>query len=547
MKYIKTYEDIKINTDSLIDADNSNIGSKFLNFKKPAHKMSWNQSRPTEEGVLLGKNGKWQVIVKDIKKGGLKNISQHLYQDEAQKAYDDYYKNNKKEEKPKLYKPDKNTNALIGGTIKTDFKNNINIPHENDWVIVEFNPNYKLSKDDQKFADFINNTIGRIKIQKDANTYIVEYKTVPKNIHSYFIYSPSTSSFTRTVSDKDIKHYSYTQKYLKKYLIKTDPINDKSNDIYVVDPNNKYPFTIGKLYDKILEFMSKINDVIPYNENTYYTAKFVGTYITITNVTKNKVKETVGIISVRKDDIFNTRSKTGIGNEKNFKIEFNSYSTDPYINIINKYVMNTINDNNLDTNEIKFHETQYDNIMNNISKLSLEELKYKLKDIKPIEPRKYIKKIAEPKPKKEIKKISTLNEALFNFLKQLTDILPENYTVKNNSNVIHITKLSIANNGGNRKDVTGYFILDKFYNTKKQFIFKIFIRCNPSLNPYINSIVNYIIDNIKTSNTKEEHKYNNKKYDVSEEDYYIYFNENDYEEIIDNINKLSIDELKLNL
>lgn len=384
MKYLKKFEDIPIiNNDLPIDKS-----GKF-HFKKAAHKMSWNKSRPTEEGVLLGKNDKWQVIVRDVNNGGLKNISQHLYQDEAQKAYDDYYKNNKKEKKPETYKEtDKNSNSLIGGgTIKTDFKNIINIPHEKDWVIIEFNPNYNVSKGDQKFIDFINNTIGRIKIQKDFNTYIVEYKDVPKNIQSYFMYNPRTVTFTRTFSDKDIKHYSYLQKYLKKYLIKKPtPIKDKNNDIYIVDPNNKYPFTIGKLYKEILKFIANINDILPYNENTYYTAKFTGTYITITNVTKNKVKDSVGLISISKDDVPYTKSKTGLGNEKLFTIKFLSYhETDPYIYPITNYMLNIINDNNndkiitkhikTDVTEIIFHENEYDYIMNNISKLSLEELK----------------------------------------------------------------------------------------------------------------------------------------------------------------------------
>jgi hypothetical protein len=152
--------------------------------------------------------------------------------------------------------------------------------------------------------------------------------------------------------------------------------------------------------------------------------------------------------------------------------------------------------------------------------------------------------------KKEIKKISTLSETLFNFLKQLTDILPENYTVKTNANHITITQISIGKNGKNKRDVTGIFVIDKFTfdrYTQNQYEFKILIRCTPSLNPYIIDIANYIIDNIKNYEyTTEEHKFN-KFMGKLEEDYYIYFNEKYYDEIIDNINKLSIKDLYLRI
>jgi hypothetical protein len=387
MKHLKLFEKFK---DTPLDKSHISV------FKKPAYKMTYNQSKPSEEGVFLGKNKKWQVIVKSAKTGKLTTYSQHTSQDEAQKAYDNYYKNNIKTEK-ELKKPKKQIiDDYDDYDYLTDFKRSpFNTkyeikakPQEKDWVIINYNIiDDKTSKEDQKFIDFINNNIGKIILKKGSKTYIVEYKNIPNKIDSYFINN------TKTFYEKDIKYFSHRKSELEKYITKKEtPIKEIKPKII----NFKSPITMGKLYNDIVSFVSNINDILPYKENEYYTGKYNLSYITITKVVKNKVKKIVGIISIKKENVPHTISKYGFGkniNEVIFTIYFKPYNPfyyekDPYIDTIMNYLANIISDNNKiptkktekDSYEITFHENQYDDVINNINKLSMTELKSKIQE-----------------------------------------------------------------------------------------------------------------------------------------------------------------------
>lgn len=219
MKHLKTYEE---NNDLPID-----LSDKFK-YKKDPKKFSWNQKKP-DEGVTLGKSGKWLVRVKKVDTGQYATISQHIYKDDAQKAYDDYYKNNKKQKQnfakdddtfKTFYSKDKEYDSVTGFRKQNRYVKNYYNPNqanEDDFVIVNFDiTDYKPSETDKLFIDFVNNSIGKI-ITKNSNELLtIRYQRIPDNIKDYFSYD------TKIFNMKDIKHYSKVKKDLRKY-IKTKP------------------------------------------------------------------------------------------------------------------------------------------------------------------------------------------------------------------------------------------------------------------------------------------------------------------------------------
>jgi hypothetical protein len=152
-------------------------------------------------------------------------------------------------------------------------------------------------------------------------------------------------------------------------------------------------------------------------------------------------------------------------------------------------------------------------------------------------------KIEKPNPYT----ISKLNDALYNFLNKIVDILPQSgieYYEAKISIRPQITHVKIVNNkirkeiiciipifkndNRNKKSKFGYNIFEQIFTIR-------FIN-NDKYNSYIKTIFEYIIKNIESETTYLEIKSQSRIF------YDFIFNEDEYEIILDKIKKLKIDD-----
>lgn len=225
---------------------------------------------------------------------------------------------------------------------------------------------------------------------------------------------------------------------------------------------------------------------------------------------------------------------------------------DKYTDIIGKIQVDNINTKNIPL--ITGFILQYnrpttkfitDNQWNKIRLAKPKEIEnYKtVKDNYDITSKKHIRNYKQTNDKTK-KNSKYLTSVLFNFLKKLpNNVLPNNYIVTNNASTINITKrIKFLNVTGSLQINKNKINLKKQYGIiKYDYEFIIYFSCNNS-DPYVKNIISYIINNISNNNTLFN-KIN--KNNTNEERYTLTFNENNFDQIIDNINNLSIEDIKI--
>lgn len=152
--------------------------------------------------------------------------------------------------------------------------------------------------------------------------------------------------------------------------------------------DTKYPYTLFNLSNALFNFIYKFIDLLPQQENNYYTIKLTGNAIRITNVSDKTKKNTVGFFVLDKNDDYTQKSKFGKNiNKKIFTIKLfseptNNQNIKNLINTIITYIVNKIDNNNKieiyedDDNyrpmtKIIFMEEEFDNIINTINDMSI--------------------------------------------------------------------------------------------------------------------------------------------------------------------------------
>lgn len=148
------------------------------------------------------------------------------------------------------------------------------------------------------------------------------------------------------------------------------------------------PYTLFELRNKLYDFLSKLNNVLPYHENDYYTIKLpVGNSISITRIINKTKKQTVLYIPMFKDDNRNKKSTFGKNiYEKIFTIRIMPKAPDPYTDIIINYIIDNIKSNNVTIidhgnrhlnntyHDLIFDETHYNEVIDKINNLSIDDL-----------------------------------------------------------------------------------------------------------------------------------------------------------------------------